>query len=159
MIVREPEFLEPVSNPIVQMGRSLLLMWRETGRAFLVTLAGFANFLNAFSRRNRAEVAYQLFFTGIRSLGVITVVALFTIAAFGAEMTISPSWAFCMDIGGKKSGAISGAMNMLGNLGSFVSANLFPVLGPAYFPLVMLLNLYSAVAWYFMRPRDEAPVG
>ncbi len=32
----------------------------------------------AFSRRNRNEVIHQLFVTGIKSLGVITVVALFT---------------------------------------------------------------------------------
>lgn len=32
----------------------------------------------AFSRRNRNEVMHQLFITGIKSLGVITVVALFT---------------------------------------------------------------------------------
>lgn len=117
----------------------------------------------AWSRRLPAMAGFLLSAAGIFAIpqmeDVRAVVALFTIAAFGAEMTISPSWAFCMDIGGKKSGAISGAMNMLGNLGSFVSANLFPVLGPAYFTVVMLLNLYSAVAWYFMRPRDEAPVG
>ncbi|MBL8221622.1 MAG: MFS transporter [Bryobacterales bacterium] len=117
----------------------------------------------SWSRRLPAMAGFLLSAAGIFAIpqveDVRAVVALFTIAAFGAEMTISPSWAFCMDIGGKKSGAISGAINMLGNLGSFVSANLFPVLGPAYFTVVMLLNLYSAVAWYFMRPRDEAPVG
>ena len=43
-------------------------------------------------------------------------------------MTVSPSWAFCIDLGGKKSGSVSGAMNMIGNFGSFVSASLFPVL-------------------------------
>lgn len=117
----------------------------------------------AWSRRLPAMTGFVVSAAGICAIPLVddvrTVVALFTIAAFGAEMTISPSWAFCMDIGGRKSGAISGAMNMLGNLGSFVSANLFPVLGPEYFTVVMLLNLYSAVAWFFMRPRDEAPVG
>ena len=70
------------------MGRTILLLWRETGRAFLVTLAGFANFPYAFSRRNRAEVGYQMFFTGIRSLGVITVVALFTGMIFALQTGI-----------------------------------------------------------------------
>lgn len=109
---------------------------------------------HAWSRRLPAMAGFLLSAAGIVAIphaeDVRTVVLLFTIAAFGAEMTISPSWAFCMDIGGKKSGAISGSMNMLGNLGSFVSANLFPVLGADYFTLVMALNLYSAAAWYFM---------
>jgi len=33
---------------------------------------------HAWTPRARAEIAYQMFFTGIRSLGVVTVVALFT---------------------------------------------------------------------------------
>jgi len=43
-----------------------------------------------------------------------------------AEMTISPNWSFCMDIGGESSGAASGAMNVLGNLGSAFSTIVFP---------------------------------
>ena len=84
-------------------------------------------------------------------------VALFTLATFGTEMTISPSWAYCIDIGGGKSGTVSGAMNMVGNLGGFVSASAFPALarwngGDAglYFSLAALLNLMSAVFWFRM---------
>ncbi|MBS1830110.1 MAG: MFS transporter [Acidobacteria bacterium] len=110
-----------------------------------------------WSRRLPAMVGFALSAVGIVAIpwveDVRVAVGLFTLAAFGAEMTISPSWAFCMDIGGKKSGAISGAMNMMGNLGSFVSANLFPVLGAGYFVLVMGLNLYCVGAWYWMRGR------
>ena len=58
--------------------------------------------------------------------GPLLFVLSFSVAVFGVEMTISPSWAFCMDIGGGKSGAVSGAMNMLGNLGSAFSAIIFP---------------------------------
>jgi ACS family glucarate transporter-like MFS transporter len=50
----------------------------------------------------------------------------FSIAIYGVDMTLSPSWAFCMDIGGDKSGAVSGSMNMVGNIGSAVSAIIFP---------------------------------
>ena len=53
-------------------------------------------------------------------------IACFSIAMFGVEMTLSPSWAFCMDIGGDRQGAVSGAMNMVGNLGAAVSAVVFP---------------------------------
>jgi ACS family glucarate transporter-like MFS transporter len=53
-------------------------------------------------------------------------VACFSLAIFGVEMILSPSWSFCMDIGGERSGAVSGAMNMVGNLGAALSAIVFP---------------------------------
>ena len=88
--------------------------------------------------------------------------AAFAVAAFGAEMTISPSWAFCLDIGGRNSGAVSGTMNMAGNLGSFVSANAFPWLArvtgnaTAYFVLVAVLNLVGVWCWRGMRRTAAA---
>jgi ACS family glucarate transporter-like MFS transporter len=91
-------------------------------------------------------------------------VACFTLATFGADVTISPSWAYCMDIGGKNSGAVSGSMNMVGNLGSFVSANAFPYLysltgsASAYFRTAALLNLLSILCWFWMRSPWREPV-
>jgi ACS family glucarate transporter-like MFS transporter len=88
-------------------------------------------------------------------------VACFAIATFGAEMTISPSWAFCIDLGGKKSGAVSGAMNMIGNLGSFVSASVFPVMNrwtgdaTAYFFVAAALNLLAGAIWLRMRTPER----
>lgn len=41
-------------------------------------------------------------------------IACFTLAALGADMTISPSWVFCSDIAGSKAGSVSGAMNISG---------------------------------------------
>ena len=89
-------------------------------------------------------------------------VALFTLATFGTEMTISPSWAYCIDIGGSKSGSVSGAMNMMGNLGGFVSASAFPALarwngGDAgmYFLLAASLNLASALLWLRMPLKER----
>lgn len=115
----------------------------------------------AWSRRLPAMLGFTISALGIGLLPsageVPAAVAFFTLAAFGAEMVITPSWAFSMDIGGGKSGAITGSMNMLGNLGSFVSANLFPILqnatgsADAYFYLVMGLNLASALCWSRMR--------
>jgi ACS family glucarate transporter-like MFS transporter len=92
----------------------------------------------------------------------------FGVAVFGAEMTISPSWAFCMDIGGTHSGAVSGAMNMIGNLGSAASAMLFPWFvanatlpviaeeaGTAnvFFAFAAGLNLLAAAVWLAMNPQ------
>jgi ACS family glucarate transporter-like MFS transporter len=125
--------------------------------------------MRSWSRRLPAILGFVVSAAGVASIpfarDVQTAVACFTVAAFGAEMTISPSWAFCMDIGGKRSGAVTGSMNMLGNLGSFVSANLFPLLqsatgnASAYFLLVMALNLVSAGFWLRMRPDPSAAPG
>jgi len=73
-------------------------------------------------------------------------------------MTISPSWAYCMDIGGKNSDSVGGAMNMVGNFGAFVSANAFPCLRrltgspAAYFVTAALLDLAAITCWLQMRP-------
>jgi len=100
--------------------------------------------------------------------GPLLFVLCFSVGVFGVEMTISPSWAFCMDIGGGKSGAVSGAMNMLGNLGSAFSAIIFPYFvasvtlpwfapkpgtANSFFVFAAAINVAAALAWLFMNPR------
>jgi MFS transporter, ACS family, glucarate transporter len=46
-------------------------------------------------------------------------------ASFFNDLAMPPSWAACMDIGGKYAGTVSGSMNMMGNLAGYVS----PVVG------------------------------
>ena len=58
----------------------------------------------------------------------IPAVLCLTLAMFGADMTLPPSWAFCIDIGRAHAGAVSGTMNMAGNIGSFVTSLAFPYL-------------------------------
>ncbi|MBN2314546.1 MAG: MFS transporter [Sedimentisphaerales bacterium] len=97
----------------------------------------------------------------------------FSIAIFGVEMTIAPSWTFCMDIGGRKTGAVSGTMNMLGNLGSAASAVLFPYFvahitipffaettgnANSFFIFAALLNLIAVICWVFMDPRKPLDI-
>jgi ACS family glucarate transporter-like MFS transporter len=80
----------------------------------------------------------------------------FAVATFGVEMTISPSWSFCLDVGGKNAGTISAAMNMAGNLGGVVSTNAFPLLRgltgsvAAYFYAAALLNVMALICWQLM---------
>lgn len=114
-----------------------------------------------WSRRAPAMSGFLLSIVGllwIRAAPDATAAALgFMVAAFGAELTISPSWAYCIDWGGARSGAVTGSMNMVGNLGSFVSANAFPLLqglpgvSDAYFLAAALLNLIAAALWFRMR--------
>jgi ACS family glucarate transporter-like MFS transporter len=119
----------------------------------------------AWSRRIPALMGFALATAGMLAVtqagDPATAVACFALATFGADLTISPSWTFCLDLGGKNSGAISGAMNMIGNFGSFVSANAFPYLfaltggAAAYFIVAALLNLAAMAAWLWMRPPAQ----
>ena len=117
--------------------------------------------LRAWSRRLPAMLGFALATAGVlavtRAATPLAAVISFTLAAFGADMTISPSWVFCADVAGKNSGSVSGSMNMLGNIGSFVSANAFPYLhgltgsASAYFVVAALLNLAAIFCWFRMR--------
>ncbi len=129
------------------------------------------------SRRLPAMVGYALGALGlllctqtVQSDSVVPFIVCFSIAIFGVEMTLSPSWAFCMDIGGSRSGAVSAAMNMVGNMGAAVSAVAFPffvanitmpvfaeVQGTAnsFFVFAAAMNVLAVFAWTMMNPLRE----
>jgi ACS family glucarate transporter-like MFS transporter len=117
--------------------------------------------LRAWSRRIPGIAGFVLAATGVLWVSVAgsatSAIIGFAIATFGVEMTISPSWAFCLDIGGTRSGTVSAAMNMAGNFGGFVSTNAFPLLrsltgSPAtYFRAAALLNVAAILCWWSMR--------
>jgi len=81
-----------------------------------------------------------------------------TIAIFGADMTLSPSWSFCMDIGGKHAGAVSGTMNTAGNLGSAITALTFAYRpetsrgNVGFFYTAAALSGVAIVCWLLARP-------
>jgi ACS family glucarate transporter-like MFS transporter len=85
-----------------------------------------------------------------------------TIAMLGSDMTLPPSWAFCIDIGRANAGTVSGTMNMAGNIGSFVTSLAFPYLlamtgsTTPFFVLGAVLNLMAA--WLWTRARPDVPV-
>ena len=73
-------------------------------------------------------------------------------------MTLSPSWSFCVDVGGRHAGAVSGTMNMAGNIGSFCTALAFPYLQSwfgsttPFFYIAAGLNVVAVILWLRMRP-------
>jgi ACS family glucarate transporter-like MFS transporter len=83
----------------------------------------------------------------------------FSLATLGVDMTLSPSWTSCQDLAGPRTGLLSGAMNMVGNLGSFASSITFPVLLEAtgsaatYFYLAAALNLLAIGCWSWIHPQ------
>jgi len=84
-----------------------------------------------------------------------------TIAIFGADMTLSPSWSFCIDIGAKHAGAVSGTMNMAGNLGSAITALAFAYLpesskgNEAFFYTAAAWSGVAIVCWLLARPERK----
>ncbi len=121
-----------------------------------------------WSRRIPAIMGFTLaaigLYTSLQMTDATSTVLFFTLALFGADMTLSPSWSYCVDVGGKSAGAVSGTMNMAGNLGSFATALAFPTLkeqfgGPAaFFVFAAVLNVIAVVIWLQMRP-DQPLVG
>jgi len=88
-------------------------------------------------------------------------VAWLSIAIFGADMTLSPSWSFCIDIGGRHAGAVSGTMNMAGNLGSAVTALAFAYLpesskgNEAFFYTAAGLSGCGVLCWLAANPEKR----
>ncbi len=84
------------------------------------------------SRRITAIIGFGLATVGLlfvaQTDNLCWFVTFFSITTFGVDMTLSPSWAFCNDLGGKYSGTISAAMNMVGNIGAALGAIVFPIL-------------------------------
>lgn len=84
-----------------------------------------------------------------------------SLAIFGADMTLPPSWAFCVDIGKKHAGAVSGTMNMAGNIGAFITALLFPYLlawtgtTTLFFIVGAVLNILAIALWFQMKPEQH----
>ena len=115
------------------------------------------------SRRGPAIIGFTLAAAGlvgsVYAESVFGAVTFLSLAIFGADMTLSPSWSFCIDIGRKNSGAVSGTMNMAGNIGSFVTALAFPYLfawtGSAtpFFFVGATLNIIAICAWLAMQPE------
>ncbi len=129
------------------------------------------------SRRLPAMLGYSLGALGLllctqtsNADSIWPFIACFSLGIFGVEMTLSPSWAFCMDIGGNRSGAVSAAMNMVGNLGAALSAVAFPYCvahvtlpyfaestgtANSFFVFAATMNVLAVMAWGFMNPLRE----
>ena len=117
----------------------------------------------SWSRRLPATIGFLLAAFGMYAVTLLEspagAVTAFAVATFGVEMTISPSWAYCIDIAGRNSGSASAAMNMAGSLGAFVSANAFPWLyrltgdSGTYFRIAAVLNALAILCWFAMGPQ------
>ncbi|GAB1857228.1 MFS transporter [Flavobacteriaceae bacterium MHTCC 0001] len=117
------------------------------------------------SRQLPATIGFVLVVIGILSSlymdTALGAVLCLSVAIFGADMTLSPSWSFCMDIGEENSGKVSGMMNMAGNIGSFATGIAFPYLqkwtgsNEPFFYVAAALGFVAIFCWYFMNPDKK----
>lgn len=129
MITREPEFFPPPSNWIGYVGRSLVFAFREVGRAFLLFWEAILAMRTMFRKRARREIVVQMFVFGIKSLGVITVVAVFT----GMILAL-------------QTGLELRRFNQEVNIGTAVMVSMLREMGPFMTGLILAACVGSAIA-------------
>lgn len=78
MITRESRYHPPPRNFLGAIGRTVLTICAETGRATMLLVHGLLAMRHLAEPRARRETLMQLYLVGIKSLPVITVVAVFT---------------------------------------------------------------------------------
>ncbi len=117
----------------------------------------------ALSRKIPAILGFTLASVGIivsiYMTEVTAAIIFISLALFGADMTLSPSWSACVDVGKQFSGAVSGTMNMAGNIGSFLTALAFPYLleftgsSEPFFFVAAGLNILAILLWLAVVPN------
>lgn len=86
--------------------------------------------------------------------GKIAAAILIALGLGASDFMMPTAWALCLDAGGDAAGAVSGAMNSAGQLGSFISSVLFGYAVAAWgsynLPLIPMagLLLLSALLWF-----------
>jgi ACS family glucarate transporter-like MFS transporter len=109
--------------------------------------------LRPWSRRLPAMVGFTLAIIGLTAViearFIGSAVIAFSVAIFGTDMTVSPSWVFCTDLNATRTGRVSGTMNMCGSLGAFLQHKTGN--SSAYFSLAAVLDVAGVLCWLGMR--------
>lgn len=129
MITREPDFLPPARNWLGRVGRSVLLSFRDIGRAVFLLIASVFAMRYVFIKRSRREVIVQMYVFGIKSLSVITVVAVFT----GMILAL-------------QTGLALREFNQEVNIGTAVMVSMLREMGPFMTGLILAACVGSAIA-------------
>ena len=113
---------------------------------------------SGWSRKLPAIIGFTLAALGmvmsLNQASVFGAVFWLSVAIFGSDMTLSPSWSFCIDIGGRNAGAVSGTMNMAGNLGSAITALAFAYMDKStkgnsgFFYTAACLSILAIACWF-----------
>ena len=85
-------------------------------------------------------------------------VAAIALASLGNDLALPGAWTTCMDIGGPWVGTLSGMMNMVGNVGGFLSPIVLGyIVGRTgdwnlTFHVTAVIYLGGALCWWFIDP-------
>jgi MFS family permease len=94
--------------------------------------------------------------------GKLTGVILLAVGYGCMDFMLPSAWATCMDLGGRYSGAVSGAMNSAGHIGGFSSSVLFGYLvrdyGSYNAPLFVIAAMLAAASLVFSRIDASRPL-
>lgn len=129
MLTREPEYFPPSINTMGRMGRHALFSMRKLGQAIILLVLAITNIRYAFTKRARREIIIQMFASGIRSLGVITVVAFFT----GMILAL-------------QTGIALREFNQEVNIGTAVMVSMLREMGPFMTGLILAAAVGSSIA-------------
>jgi MFS transporter, ACS family, glucarate transporter len=88
-------------------------------------------------------------FTFTKVADPVKAMMLLGLAGFFNDFVMPPSWAGCMDIGGRYSGTVSGSMNMVGNIGGALSPLMISYL-LKWYPNDWTLTFYVSSAIYLL---------
>jgi len=123
--------------------------WSDLRRGrLMVSICGFA-------------IAGIALLPGVLTASAMVAMVCLTLALAGLELTVSVSWAICIDIGGDFSGSVSSVMNTWGNVGGAVSAVMVGYLATLFgwtspFLLASAMCLFSALLASRIDPRRPA---
>jgi len=129
MITREPEYFQPSHNLLGVIGRQVLMGCRAMGQSVILLWRSILAIRFMFTKRARREIVVQLFVAGIKSLGVITVVAIFT----GMILAL-------------QTGIELRKFNQEVNIGTAVMVSLLREMGPFMTGLILAACVGSAIA-------------
>jgi MFS family permease len=91
--------------------------------------------------------------------GKVSAIVFLSLGYFSMDCMLPVAWAVCLDVGRKYAGAVSGSMNMAGQLGSFLSSLAFGYLvkffGDYNLPLIPFSGMLALSAFLFTRINPE----
>lgn len=128
MMTLEPEYLPQPKNFAGKVGRWAIANCRQTGRAFLLLVEALCA-IRTNTKRVRVEILTQMYTAGIKSLAVITIVALFTGMILSLQTGIElQKW------------------DLEANIGTAVMASMLREMGPFMTGLILAACVGSAMA-------------
>ncbi|MFH0907907.1 MAG: ABC transporter permease [bacterium] len=116
-------------NAYASVGRIILMSLRNTGRAVIMLMEAMLDLRLVLSKRSRHDVLNQLYVTGIKSLGVITVVGMFT----GMILAL-------------QTGLELRRFGLQNNIGTAVTVVMMREMGPFMTALIIAASVGSAIA-------------